>query len=140
MYQLGIDVGTATVKLVLVENTTIISYWEAAHHNQPSSALQREIAKLGAYLESQMDLQADSDLQANSQTNFLAVGITGADAEGIYQKLDGSTFLEEIPAIVEGTKFLTPSANSIIEIGSQGSRFINQIGQVPQCRWNWQFL
>ena len=136
MYQLGIDVGTATVKLVLVENTTIISYWEAAHHNQPSSALQREIAKLGAYLESQMDLQADSDLQANSQTNFLAVGITGADAEGIYQKLDGSTFLEEIPAIVEGTKFLTPSANSIIEIGSQGSRFINQIGQVPQFATN----
>lgn len=44
MYRLGIDIGTATVKFVLIdENKTIIIAWEALHHNQPSAALKKEL-------------------------------------------------------------------------------------------------
>lgn len=120
MYRLGIDIGTATVKLVLTdENKTIITAWETLHRNQPSEALKKGIAQLGAFL-----------------TEPVAVGITGADALSFHKALKNSGFLEDVPAIVEGTKLLAPSARSIMEIGSQGSRFITQIKQVPQFATN----
>ncbi len=120
MYRLGIDIGTATVKLVLTdENKTIITAWEASHHNQPSTVLKKGIAELGAFL-----------------TEAVAVGITGADALSFHKVLKDSGFLEDVPAIVEGTKLLAPSARSIMEIGSQGSRFITQIDPVPQFATN----
>ena len=120
MYRLGIDIGTATVKLVLTdENKTIITTWETLHHNQPSTILKMGITELGMFL-----------------TEAVAVGITGADALSFHKVLKDSGFLEDVPAIVEGTKLLAPSARSIMEIGSQGSRFITQIDQVPQFATN----
>lgn len=120
MYRLGIDIGTATVKLVLTdENKTIITTWETLHHNQPSTMLKMGITELGMFL-----------------TEAVAVGITGADALSFHKALKDSGFLEDVPAIVEGTKLLAPSARSIMEIGSQGSRFITQIDQVPQFATN----
>lgn len=120
MYRLGIDIGTATVKLVLTdENKTIITTWETLHHNQPSTMLKMGITELGMFL-----------------TEAVAVGITGADALSFHKVLKDSGFLEDVPAIVEGTKLLAPSARSIMEIGSQGSRFITQIDQVPQFATN----
>ena len=51
MYRLGIDIGTATVKFVLIdENKTIIIAWEALHHNQPSAALKKGIAAIHDFL------------------------------------------------------------------------------------------
>ena len=120
MYRLGIDIGTATVKLVLTdENKTIITTWETLHHNQPSTMLKMGITELGMFL-----------------TEAVAVGITGSDALSFHKVLKDSGFLEDVPAIVEGTKLLAPSARSIMEIGSQGSRFITQIDQVPQFATN----
>ena len=120
MYRLGIDIGTAAVKLLLIdENKTIITAWETLHHNQPSAALKKGIGALGDFL-----------------TEKVAVGITGADAVSFHEGLKDSGFLEDVPAIVEGTKLLAPSARSIMEIGSQGSRFITQINQVPQFATN----
>ena len=69
-------------------------------------------------------------------TEAVAVGITGAYALSFHKVLKDSGFLEDVPAIVEGTKLLAPSARSIMEIGSQGSRFITQIDQVPQFATN----
>lgn len=120
MYRLGIDIGTATVKLVLTdENKTIITTWETLHHNQPSTMLKMGITELGVFL-----------------TEAVAVGTTGADALSFHKVLKDSGFLEDVPAIVEGTKLLAPSARSIMEIGSQGSRFITQIDQVPHFATN----
>ena len=120
MYRLGIDIGTATVKLVLTdENKTIITTWETLHHNQPSTMLKMGITELGVFL-----------------TEAVAVGITGADALSFHKVLKDSGFLEDVPAIVEGTKLLASSARSIMEIGSQGSRFITQIDQVPEFATN----
>ena len=36
--------------------------------------------------------------------------------------LPNKYFLGDIPAIAEGTKFLCPTAKSVIEIGSQSAR------------------
>lgn len=120
MYRLGIDIGTATVKFVLIdENKTIITVWETLHHNQPSAALKKGIAAIHDFL-----------------TEEVAIGVTGADGLSFHKILKDSVFFEDVPAIVEGTKLLAPSAHSIMEIGSQGSRFITQIDQVPQFATN----
>ena len=120
MYRLGIDIGTSTVKLLLTdENKIIITAWEALHHNQPSAALKKGIAAIHDFL-----------------TEEVAIGVTGADGLSFHKVLKDSDFLEDVPAIVEGTKLLVPSAHSIMEIGSQGSRFITQIDQVPQFATN----
>ena len=51
MYRLGIDIGTSTVKLLLTdENKTIITAWEALHHNHPSAALKKGIAAIHDFL------------------------------------------------------------------------------------------
>lgn len=113
MYRLGIDIGTAT------ENKTIITVWETLHHNQPSAALKKGIAAIHDFL-----------------TEEVAIGVTGADGLSFHKILKDSVFFEDVPAIVEGTKLLAPSAHSIMEIGSQGSRFITQIDQVPQFATN----
>ena len=120
MYRLGIDIGTSTVKLLLTdENKIIITAWEALHHNQPSAALKKGIAAIHDFL-----------------TEEVAIGVTGADGLSFHKVLKDSGFLEDVPAIVEGTKLLASSARSIMEIGSQGSRFITQIDQVPQFATN----
>lgn len=120
MYRLGIDIGTSTVKLLLTdENKTIITAWEGLHHNQPSATLKKGIAAIHDFL-----------------TEEVAIGVTGADGLSFHKVLKDSDFLEDVPAIVEGTKLLVPSAHSIMEIGSQGSRFITQIDQVPQFATN----
>ena len=120
MYRLGIDIGTAAVKLLLIdENKTIITAWETLHHKQPSAALKKGIAAIHDFL-----------------TEEVAIGVTGADGLSFHKVLKDSDFFEDVPAIVEGTKLLVPSAHSIMEIGSQGSRFITQIDKVPQFATN----
>ena len=35
MYSLGMDLGTSTVKIVLMQNGTVEKYWLAVHHGRP---------------------------------------------------------------------------------------------------------
>lgn len=124
MFQLGIDVGTSTVKLILINNGKIRASWECAHHNRPSEVLTDGLN----------DIIAPAIKSMNAER--LAVGITGSDAAFLHDALSGSVFMEDVPAIVDGTLFIAPDAGSIIEIGSQGSRYIANIHEVPQFATN----
>lgn len=76
MYRLGIDIGTSTVKLLLTdENKTIITAWEALHHNHPSAALKKGIAAIHDFL-----------------TEEVAIGVTGADGLSFHKILKDSVF------------------------------------------------
>lgn len=68
MFQLGIDVGTSTVKLILINNGEICASWECAHHNRPSEVLTDGLN----------DIIASAIKSINAER--LAVGITGSDA------------------------------------------------------------
>ena len=65
----------------------------------------------------------------------VCVGILGNNG-----LIDHIQELESIPAIVEGSKYLVPNANSVIEIGSQGSRYITNIQTVPSFSTNEHLL
>lgn len=119
MLQLGLDVGTASLKLVLLEDNVIKATWEKTHHGKMTATLAEGLKALS--------LPAET---------FTSVGLTGEGATIFQTHLAGAAHLEEIPAIVEGTRFLAPSAKSIIEIGSQGSRFIAHADSIPQFATN----
>ena len=120
MLHFGIDIGTSTVKLLILDQKSVLWSWEEPHHEQPAATLCKGLAEMEKHI---------------SEPEF-AVGFTGIHAQFFHQRLPGSGFLEDIPAIVEGTKLLAPDAKSIIEIGSQGSRFITRLSQVPQFATN----
>lgn len=120
MLHFGIDIGTSTVKLLVLDQESVVWSWEALHHEQPATAIQEGLLEMKKSI---------------SEPAF-AVGFTGVHAQFFHQMLPDSGFLEDVPAIVEGTALLVPDAKSIIEIGSQGSRFITKLDQVPQFATN----
>ena len=110
MYSLGMDLGTSTVKIVLMQNGTVEKYWLAVHHGRPLLCLRQGLSEL-----------------AVGRDETLAVCVTGDNAGALLERCPVLSELGEIPAIVEGVRRLVPQAGSIIEIGSQGARFITEV-------------
>lgn len=101
MYSLGMDLGTSTVKIVLMQNGTVEKYWLAVHHGRPLLCLRQGLSEL-----------------AIGRDETLAVCVTGDNAGSLLERCPVLSELGEIPAIVEGVHRLVPQAGSIIEIGS----------------------
>lgn len=118
MYQLGLDLGTSTVKAALVQNGAIQRTWSAPHHG-------RVLETLRAGLLEFKDVQ-----QAR-------IAVTGDHAQALLDLLPELEQFSSIPALVEGVRRLVPEAGGIIDIGSQGARFITEIQeQVPRFAVN----
>lgn len=117
MIRLGIDLGSSTVKLARMEEG-IQKLWCARHHGEIGKTLLKGLAEL--------DLPEEFSLcitGSHRRTVLAAVGEVGQ--------------MEDIPAIVEGTRYLCPGAGSIIEIGSQSARFITGLsGKSPRFSVN----
>lgn len=120
MLSLGMDIGTSTVKIVLMQNGTVEKYWLAVHHGKPLLCLRQGLSEL-----------------AIGRDETLAVCVTGDNAGALLERCPVLSELGEIPAIVEGVHRLVPQAGSIIEIGSQGARFITEVqSRTPQFAAN----
>ena len=107
MQALGIDIGTSTVKLALVSGGDVQRVWSARHYGRIKETLMDGLSEMAVTEEP------------------VAVCVTGSGSA----RLPGLPVLGDIPAIVEGVKCLVPEAGSIVEIGSQGSRFITNLKQ-----------
>lgn len=119
MKHLGIDIGTSSIKLVMMEEQRLVGSWEGVHCGNVVAALKKGLGAIGL-----------------TEEESIALGLTGADAAHIKEILSDASVIEEIPSIVEGARFLVPKAKSIMEIGSQGSRFIAHADGVPQFTTN----
>ena len=106
MLQIGLDIGTAFVRLAMLEGGSVVSLWEKRHRGR----------LLPVALEALSQIRSEKVLLA----------VTGSNAPVITDPLELSP-AGEIPAIAEGTRFLVPEAGSIIEIGSQNSRFLTEL-------------
>ncbi len=107
MNKIGIDLGTSTVKLVLMNNG-IHTVWCKAHHGRVAQTLHE-------------------GLQEMNLPQEIAVCVTGSNRNIVVKKCPQLSQMEDIPAIVSGAKELASGAGSIIEIGSQSARFITEI-------------
>lgn len=120
MFSLGMDIGTSTVKLVLLKNQEIEKQWMAVHHGSPFVCLKKGL----------------STLELAMDTPF-SLCVTGSNTEALLEQDSAIPSLGDIPAIVEGVRRLIPQAGSVIEIGSQGARFITDLqSRAPQFAVN----
>ena len=120
MFSLGIDIGSSTVKLVLLKDKEIEKQWMAVHHGGPFVCLKKGL----------------STLELAMDTPF-SLCVTGSNTEALLERDSTIPSLGDIPAIVEGVRRLIPQAGSVIEIGSQGARFITELqSRAPQFSVN----
>ena len=120
MLSLGMDIGTSTVKLVLLKNQEIEKQWMAVHHGNPFVCLKKGL----------------STLELAMDTPF-SLCVTGSNTEALLEQDSAIPSLGDIPAIVEGVRWIIPQVGSVIEIGSQGARFITEVqNRTPQFAAN----
>ena len=119
MYQLGIDIGASSVKLVLLQDRTIKEKWLKRHHGRLFQTVTEGLRAIALPGEA------------------VPMAVTGANAQIILSRFDGMYHLGDVPAIVEGIRFAAPNAGSVIDIGGQGARFITNIQSgVPEFSIN----
>ncbi|RJV76925.1 hypothetical protein DWY76_08030 [Faecalibacterium sp. AF27-11BH] len=114
------DIGTSTVKLVLLKDKEIEKQWMAVHHGNPFVCLKKGL----------------STLELAMDTPF-SLCVTGSNTEALLEQDSAIPSFGDIPAVVEGVRRLIPQVGSVIEIGSQGARFITDLqSRAPQFSVN----
>ena len=112
MNGIGLDCGTATVKLAMLsQERELLWFKSSAHHG---AAVQTVRALLG-------------ELQADSNACGYPVMLTGSIGNRLLDVCPGLLTLGDIPAIHRGIHLLAPEAKSVIEIGSQSARFLTAL-------------
>lgn len=109
---LGIDVGSTTVKVVLVEPNSKEILW---HKYQRHETQQAE--KVLALIEEM--LAAFPELTTESLKAF----ITGSGAAPIAPQI-GAGFVQEVNAVTLAVEHLHPDVNSVVELGGQDAKII----------------
>lgn len=116
--QIGIDIGASTVKLAILEEGKLIKPWQKRHHGFLQPVVREALE------------------QIPGGEGEVRLAVTGSNAHVLTKRLKIEP-MGEIPAIVEGVRLLLPCAGSIMEIGSQNSRFITGLqNQVPSFAVN----
>ena len=110
MQSLGIDLGASAIKVVRLQGEEVI-YKEIRRHYGRILPVLREMLS-----------EACPDPK-----EWMAVGVTGSNARVLTEEEPAVFYLGDIPAVTEGVKFLVSEAGSVIEIGSQGARFITNL-------------
>ena len=132
MYRLGIDIGSTTIKMALVEvlsdqvpsakEVRILATDYRRHNAEPMKVGQEMIEGI---------LKAVSD-----QHSAINVGITGSVGMGCAQRL-GVGFHQEVIAAAEVVKQLYPDVHCLVDIGGEDSKMIFfEEGCVPEMRMN----
>lgn len=132
MYRLGIDIGSTTIKMALVEvqgddvqstkEVRILATDYRRHNAEPMKVGQEMIEGI---------LKTVSD-----QHSAINVGITGSVGMGCAQRL-GIGFHQEVIAAAEVVKQLYPDVHCLVDIGGEDSKMIFfEEGCVPEMRMN----
>lgn len=116
MKALGIDIGSLTTKVAILENGSIISSVIAPSGNEPESAAKEAIEKT----------LSQAGLSFNDDSYLVSTGVGGKSI----------TFSQQTKAITtclaRGTNYLFPSARMVIDMGAESSTVVklNERGRV----------
>jgi len=119
MYRLGIDVGSTTVKAVLLRPDGTRAFEDYRRHN---ADVRRELTRLV------QDIATD---HSNIRT---AVAVTGSGGLSIAEHV-GATFVQEVIAETEATERTYPEADVIIELGGEDAK-LTYLKPTPEQRMN----
>lgn len=121
---LGVDIGSASTKCVIIDSqTTILAAVYGPTAGQPINSLRKRIREL---TDNVLDEVSIAQLAATGSGRHLATTLLG-----------GGTPLDEISAQAAACSHFFPSADTIIEIGGQDSKFIRlKEGRITSFKMN----
>lgn len=121
MYRIGLDVGSTTAKIVVLDEANKVIY----------SSYRRHMANVNAALQEFL-----KELNATISGHPFALAITGSVGLGVAERYD-IQFVQEVIAATEFTKKVHPEISTIIDIGGEDAKivYLNN-GQVSDLRMN----
>lgn len=131
MYSLGIDIGSTTIKMALVDARGQVLACDYRRHNANPMAVAREILTSMEAKEVQ-----SPDRTTASESIKVAVGMTGSVGMGYAERL-GIPFEQEVIAAAEVVRTCYPETHTLVDIGGEDSKMIFFAeGRVPDMRMN----
>ncbi len=111
-WQMGLDVGSTTVKAVVIETETGEVAWKQYQRHDGKQGQQ-----VLAFLR---DIEQTIDLQQPQQ---LQISVTGSGGNALAESL-GARFVQEVNAVSLAVEKLHPETGSVIELGGQDAKII----------------
>ena len=119
LLNVGIDVGSTTIKLVVLDHEKNILYKNYARHfSEIGNALQENLTQL-------------KSLVGEKKFSF---ALTGSAGMGIAQRI-GLPFVQEVIACAAAVKNLIPQTDTVVELGGEDAK-ITYFGEAPEQRMN----
>ena len=119
LLQVGIDVGSTTIKLVVLDHEKNILYKNYARHfSEIGNALQENLTHL-------------KDIVGEKKFRF---ALTGSAGMGIAQRI-GLPFVQEVIACAAAVRELIPQTDTVVELGGEDAK-ITYFGDAPEQRMN----
>ena len=119
LLNVGIDVGSTTIKLVVLDHEKNILYKNYARHfSEIGSALQENLTQLKSIV---------------GERKF-TFALTGSAGMGIAQRI-GLPFVQEVIACAAAVKNLIPQTDTVVELGGEDAK-ITYFGEAPEQRMN----
>ena len=111
---LGIDIGSLTIKIVLIDEKNDVLYWTYERtEGRPIGAIKKGLKKLKEWIENHNPKIEICGVGTTGSGRYLAGVIVGADL-----------IKNEITAHAKGVCHFVPDARTVIEIGGQDSKII----------------
>ncbi len=106
--QAGIDVGSTTVKAVVIDNYNNILWKDYKRHNAKQSELVRDFL---------------TDIKQKFSGSILTNYITGSGGRSIAPYINAS-YIQEVNAVIYAVESLYPDTGSVVELGGQDAKVI----------------
>lgn len=120
-YKMGIDVGSTTVKLVVLDEKQDIIYKRYCRHQ--ANIQETLVAELNA-------------LSAELPSADFKINITGSAGMGIGERV-GINFVQEVVAAVEAARKVYPETHTLIDLGGEDAKMVFFAeGRQPDIRMN----
>jgi len=108
MYRIGLDVGSTTAKIVVLDSNNIVVYSSYRRHNaNVELAVENFLKELGTTI-------GDDEF---------TLSITGSVGLGVAERYD-INFVQEVVAATEFTKQVHPDVSTIIDIGGEDAKIV----------------
>ena len=118
-YNVGIDVGSTTIKLVVLDEAKKLIYKNYERHfSEIGNALQKNLMHL-------------KDIVGEKKFSF---ALTGSAGMGIAQRI-GLPFVQEVIACAAAVRELIPRTDTVVELGGEDAK-ITYFGDAPEQRMN----
>ena len=115
----GIDIGSTTIKVVVLDREKNIVYKKYARH----------FSEIGASLHENLE-----NLKKVVGEQKFSFALTGSAGMGIAQRI-GMPFVQEVIACASAVKSLIPQTDTVVELGGEDAK-ITYFGSAPEQRMN----